>query len=110
MPSWLARRVLFGEAKMAQGDDAEDEMFARLFLESAAEAMVEVRAHNEKLRHDIGEFFGVAVEHLPVPNTLGWHRMLATYVYGFRKPDLPHSAKNLRYMLEGHFFKDERSS
>jgi hypothetical protein len=45
-------------------------MFACLFLESAAEAMFEVRANSDRLLRDIGEFFGIAVEHLPMPNTL----------------------------------------
>lgn len=85
-------------------------MFARLFLESAAEAMFEVRANSDRLRCDIGEFFGITVEHLPMPNTLGWRRMLATYAYGYKKSDVPHAATNLRYMLEGHFYMDELPS
>jgi hypothetical protein len=72
--------------------------------------MDEIRENSARLRREIGEFFGVAVEHLPPPQTLGWDRMLATYVYGYRKPDLPHSASNLRYMLEGHLYRDERPS
>lgn len=95
---------------MAQGDDDEDEEIARLIRESFAEQMPGIRERNDRLRREIGEFFGVAVEHLPIPNTLGWHRMLATYVYGYRAPDVPHAAANLRYMLEGHLYKNEHPS
>lgn len=95
---------------MAQGDDEEDEEIARLIRESFAEQLPEIRERNDRLRREIGAFFGVAVQHLPEPNTLGWHRMLATYVYGFRKPAVPHAAANLRYMLEGHLYRNERPS
>jgi len=70
--------------------------------------MDEVRANNDRLRREIAEFFGVAVEHLPQPNTLGWHRMLGTYVYGYKKRDLPNAVEDLRHVLEGHLYKDEK--
>lgn len=70
----------------------------------------QIRADNEAMRAKISEFFGVAVEHLPPPQTLGWHRLLGTYVYGRRLKTQPNAADELSYVLEGHLYRDERPS
>lgn len=79
-------------------------------LEHNPNIMDDIRANNDRLRREIGAFFGVAVEHLPAPQTLGWHRMLGTYVYGYKKRELPGAAEDLRHALEGHLYSDERPS
>lgn len=95
---------------MAQGDDDEDEEIARLIRESFAEQMPGIRELNDRLRREISQFFGIAVEHLPAPQTLGWHRLLGTYVYGRRLKTMPNAANELSHALDGHLYRDERPS
>lgn len=70
----------------------------------------QIRAENEEIRAKISEFFGVAIEHLPPPQTLGWHRLLGTYHFGRRLKIDPNAAQNLSLVLSGDLYKDERPS
>jgi hypothetical protein len=73
-------------------------------------SLEQIRADNEAIREKIAEFFGLDVAHLPPPQTLGWHRLLGTYVYGRKLKTLPSAADELSYGLEGHLYSDERPS
>lgn len=70
----------------------------------------QIRADNEAIRAKISEFFGIAVENLPPPQTLGWHRLLGTYHLGRRLKTDPKAAHNLSVVLSGDLYKDERPS
>jgi hypothetical protein len=84
-------------------DDGEDDKIARLIAESFQEAMPGIHARAEKLDHEIAAFFGLQVEHLPMRETDGWSRLLATYVWTM-KPEF--GVENLRHALDRKIFNE----
>ncbi|MCA3264966.1 MAG: hypothetical protein ING19_02760 [Azospirillum sp.] len=66
-------------------------------------AQPEIRENTARLRATIAEFFGVAVEHLPAENTIGWLRLVYTYLYGRRLKTDPNAADELSLVLSNEF-------
>jgi hypothetical protein len=88
-------------------EDAEDEAIARMIAQAWAESMPEIRANTARTRATIAEFFGVAVEHLPAENTIGWLRMIYTYLHGRRLKSDPNAARELSLVLSDELFAQE---
>ncbi|MFN8702133.1 MAG: hypothetical protein ACK5X0_08420 [Rhodospirillales bacterium] len=84
-------------------DDDEDDKISRLIADSFAEAMPGIHARAEKIDREIAAFFGLQVEHLPMRETDGWSRLLATYVWAM-KPEF--GVENLRHMLDRKIFNE----
>jgi hypothetical protein len=95
---------------MAQGDDDDDEATAKMTKQAWSAAMPEIRENTARMRATIAAFFGVAVEHLPPPQTLGWHRMLGTYVYGRRLRTHADAADELSRVLSGDLYDEKVQS
>jgi hypothetical protein len=82
--------------------DDEDDKISRLIAASFAEAMPGIHARAEKLDREIAAFFGLQVEHLPMRETDGWSRLLATYVWTVK----PYDVADLRHMLDRKIFNE----
>lgn len=92
---------------MAQGND-DDEAVAKMIEQAFAAAMPEIRQNVARMRATISAFFGVAVEHLPGENTVGWLRLIYTYVHGRRLKTDPSAADELSVVLSGDLYADEK--
>jgi hypothetical protein len=91
-------------------EDDDDEAYAQMIAQAWAEAMPEVRANAARTRATIAAFFGVAVEHLPNEGTVGWLRLIYTYVYGRRLKTDPTAAHELSLALSDALFAKEPPS
>jgi hypothetical protein len=85
-----------------------DEAVAKMIEQAFAAAMPEIRQNVARMRATIAEFFGVAVEHLPAENTVGWLRLVYTYLHGRRLKTHPSAADELSVVLSGDLYADAK--